>query len=165
MSTETTRRTKRRYAHELYPHGDEWEVRPLAVEVPYLYAIAMGLEVWGTGWFDKVDVETTDRTIMLGDARRTALMADAMLQGLTGDEAWTWVVERAADEAGELVYERAEHYGVNPKLIKPYECGPERDRHDHLDAPDAHGWSVVHRIEGKESECEECTEPIEPPNA
>ena len=31
-------RTKRRYAHELYPHAGEYEVRPLAVEVPYLYA-------------------------------------------------------------------------------------------------------------------------------
>ena len=37
-----TRRTKRRYAHELFPHPDECEVRPLAVEVPYLYARAIG---------------------------------------------------------------------------------------------------------------------------
>lgn len=33
--------TKRKYAHELYPHPAEGEVRPLAVEVPYLYARAV----------------------------------------------------------------------------------------------------------------------------
>ena len=43
------RRTKRRYAHELYPHADEFEVRKLAVEVPYLYARAIGFEIEGTG--------------------------------------------------------------------------------------------------------------------
>jgi hypothetical protein len=29
------RRTKRRYAHELYPHGEEGGTRSLEVEVPY----------------------------------------------------------------------------------------------------------------------------------
>ena len=29
----TERRTKRRYAHELYPHAEEGETRPLEVEV------------------------------------------------------------------------------------------------------------------------------------
>lgn len=27
-------RTIRRYAHELYPPAEEWEVRPLEIEVP-----------------------------------------------------------------------------------------------------------------------------------
>ena len=33
-----TRRTIRRYAHELYPHPDEWEVRPLSGEPPVVVA-------------------------------------------------------------------------------------------------------------------------------
>lgn len=45
----TDRRTKRRYAHELYPH-EEGTIRPLEVEVPYLYARALGLEIGGTSW-------------------------------------------------------------------------------------------------------------------
>ena len=39
------RRTIRRYAHEMYPHAEEGETRALAVEVPYLYARAVGLDV------------------------------------------------------------------------------------------------------------------------
>ena len=38
------RRTIRRYAHEIYPHGNEGETRDLAVEVPYLYARAIVAE-------------------------------------------------------------------------------------------------------------------------
>ena len=38
------RRTKRRYAFELFPHADEGEVRPLSIDVPYLYgAVVVGL--------------------------------------------------------------------------------------------------------------------------
>ena len=47
-----TTRTIRRYAHEIYPHPEEWEVRPLEADVPYLYAIAIGLDLNGTGWHD-----------------------------------------------------------------------------------------------------------------
>lgn len=42
--------TIRKYAHELYPHAAEGEVRPLAVEVPYLYARMVGLSPFDTGW-------------------------------------------------------------------------------------------------------------------
>ena len=45
------RRTIRRYAHELYPHPNEYEVRALEVEVPYLYARFIGLNTFGTDWF------------------------------------------------------------------------------------------------------------------
>lgn len=153
-----TRVTKRKYAHELYPHAEDGETRPLSVEVPYLYARAIGLEVRGTGWFDIRGTEAIDRTNALIDARKVAFLADAMIQGLTGDEAWTWADERAWDETGEWAGERAAHYGVPIDSIKPYPCGPEPDHHDHLDEPDARGWRTVHRITGKESECEECTE-------
>lgn len=154
------RRTKRRYAHDLYPHAADGEIRPLSVEVPYLYSRAIGLEVGGTGWFGLHGHENGDRITQLINAREIAFLADAMLQGLTGDEAWTWASERADDESGEWVGERAEHYGVDWNAIKPYPCGPEPDHHDHFDAPDARGWRTVHRIPGKESECDECTEAI-----
>lgn len=157
--TTTERRTKRRYAHELHPHGEEFEIRPLAVEVPYLYARAIGFEVRGTSWFDSVSETTGARTTQMLDARSIALMADAMHQGLAGQEAWEWAESRM-DESGEWIYERAKHYGVEIDRIKPYPCGPEPDHHDHDGPADARGWRLVTRVQGKESECEECTEPV-----
>ncbi|MEV4991252.1 hypothetical protein [Pseudarthrobacter sp. LMD1-1-1.1] len=158
--SEENRRTKRCYAHELYPHGNEWEVRPLEVELPYLFARAIGFDVQGTGWFD-TDIQLRGaRTAQVLDARQIALMADAMQQGLTGQEAWDWAEQRM-DESGEWIYERAVHYGVKPELIKPYPCGPEPDHHDHDEEIPGQKWLRVHRIEGKESECLECTEPVE----
>lgn len=159
MSEESTRRTKRRYAHELYPHGEEWEVRDLAVEVPYLYARAIGFDVWGTSWFSAVTEATGTRTMQRLDASHIALMADAMHQGLTGQEAWAWAESRM-DEAGEFIYERAVHYGVEPANIKPYPCGPEPDHHDHHEPIPGSKWVKANRIAGKESECIECTEEI-----
>jgi hypothetical protein len=158
------RRTKRRYAHELYPMAQEGEVRPLTVEVPALYAAAMGHEVWGTGWFagirtDEYRQEAADRTVFLIEARQTAFLADALAQGLTGDEAWEWVVEHTADESGELAWERAEQYGVRPQAIKPYPCGPEPDHHDHFTNQDDRS-GIVTRIDGPESACPVCTEPV-----
>jgi len=166
-----TRVTKRKFAHELYPHADEAEVRELAIEVPYLYAQALAFDVWGTGWFDafpggheKGTPEhttaaqmTTSRTLLLIEHRRTALLADALLQGLSGQEAWSWAESRM-DETGEWVYERAVHYGIDPYAIKPYPCGPVPDHHDHLDPPDTHGGRIVHRIPGAEADCVDCTE-------
>ncbi|MCM3521760.1 hypothetical protein [Curtobacterium sp. P97] len=163
---ETPRRTKRRYAHELFPAGDEWEVRPLAVEVPRLYARAMGFEVDGTGWYDLLDAGSTadsrtagNRTLQLVDCRNIAFLADALAQGLTGDDAWTWAEEHARDESGELAWERAEHYGVRPELIKPYPCGPEPDHHDHF-ADMENRCGITTQVDGPESACPTCTEPI-----
>lgn len=164
--TEATqqRRTKRRYAHELYPQAEEGEVRPLAVEVPALYAAALGHEVWETGWFDGIRddehrQEAADRVIFLVQARQTAFLADALAQGLTGDEAWAWAAQYAAEESGELVWERAEHYGVRPEAIKPYPCGPEPSYHRHF--ADQEGRSgVTTRVDGHESDCPICTEPV-----
>ena len=158
MNEPTARRTKRRYAHELYPHADEWETRELATEVPYLYARAIGFDVWGTGWFDNPRRDGAERMNQLLDQRRIALLADALHQGKTGQEAWAWADTRM-DESGEWIYQQAVHYGVDPDRIKPYECGPEPDHHDHHSAPDSRGWRTVTRVDGKESECEECTEP------
>lgn len=159
-----TVRTKRRYAHELYPHPEEGEVRPLSVEVPYLYARAAGSTPKGTGWHKapwKTDewakTASHHHILLLIEARHKALLADALLQGMAGDEAWAWAEQRM-DEAGEWIYERATHYGVDPKRIKPYPCGPDPDYHDHESEPDARGWSTVTRVEGRESECPDCTE-------
>ena len=153
------RRTKRRYAHELYPQAGEWEVRALGVEVPALYARAIGMDVFGTSWFDIEPKLSIARTHDLIHAQKIALMADAMLQGLTGQEAWEWAEQRVG-ESGEWIYERAVHYGVNPAAIKPYPCGPAPDHHDHT-GPMQNGWATVTRAEGTEEDCEECTEPIE----
>ena len=71
------RRTIRRYAHEIYPHGSEGETRDLAVEVPYLYAQAIGLDVWGTSWNERsaMGIERyLARTRELIAARREALV-------------------------------------------------------------------------------------------
>lgn len=159
-----SRRTKRRYAHELYPHAEEFQTRTLEVEVPYLYARAIGLQTHGTSWIelrkgDELRLAVA-RTHELVQARLTAFLADALRQGMTGDEAWKWADRAVWDYDGVWTYERAEHYGVDPGLIKPYQCGPEPDHHDHHGEPDERGWRTVHRIEGKESECPACTEEI-----
>ena len=158
-----SRRTKRRYAHELYPAGEEGVVRDLAIEVPHLYAVAIGSEVWDTGWFaaigsDERRQEAADRTVQLVYTRQVAFLADAIAQGLTGDAAWQWAEDHLADETGELAYERAVHHGVDPDRIKPYPCGPEPINHRHY----SHGsHCIATRIPLRESECADCTEPVE----
>lgn len=167
MTETQQRRTIRRYAHELYPHAGEYEVRPLAVEVPYLYAMAIGLNIWGSDWFDafKGDGDTSGAALMMArmlrliDARHTALLADALLQGLSGEDAWRWAGERM-DEEGSPVYERAAHYGVPIDQIKPYPVLAEATYHEHL-VPSEHGHTHIVRVQRKESECPECTEPVE----
>jgi hypothetical protein len=157
----TTRRTKRRLAHELYPSAEEFETRPLAVEVPYLYARAIGMDLYGTGWSDTQSEDLKlagQRTIILGAARSQAFLADALLQGMTGDEAWAWADQRSWNYEGESLYERATHYGVPVDQIKPYPCGPELAYHYHDSEPDKRGNRWSKRVDVKESECPECTE-------
>lgn len=176
--SDTNRRTIRRYAHELYPHPGEWEIQPLAEAVPYLYAIALGHEVRGTDWHDlgstpearrdehgrfrpefRLACERTNQLVM---ARSRALHADALLQGLTGEEAWTWAEERAAEESGEWIYERAVHYGVPAEKIKPYPVLAEAPTHCHYSSSgNVIGHGVVTRIDIPESECPDCTEATE----
>lgn len=158
MSDTQERRTKRRYAHELYPHGEEFETRDLTVEVPYLYARALGLDVQDTSW---MEVEPRSlagaRIIQYLDTARAAFLADALLSDMVGQEAWDWADAKTNEEAGEFLYERAVKYGVNPDLIKPYPCGREPKHHSHY----SHGtYGVVTNIPIPESECLDCTEPI-----
>lgn len=162
-----TMRTKRRYAHELYRHPEEGEVRSLEVDVPYLYARAIGFDIHGTNWYALMDSrkfqEANDRTYLMIAARGRALHADALLQGLAGQEAWKWAEERNNPEGGEWIWERAVHYGVDPDAIKPYPCGGEPDHHDHYEPSQGRpeGWRTVIRAEGPESECADCCEPVE----
>jgi hypothetical protein len=157
-----TRRTIRRYAHELYPYPDEGEIRPLSVEVPYLYARMVGRAVWGTGWSNAPTEEVGYRLAALTEAARTALLADALAQGMTGDEAWEWVTSYVTDDL-ECAYDRAVAHGVDPLAIKPYPCGPTPDHHWHR-AKVGGLWSSV-RVSGAEDDCEVCTEeePVEDP--
>jgi hypothetical protein len=162
--TKIEMRTKRRYAHELYPHPAEDEVRDLAVEVPYLYARAIGYDVEGTSWHDMWDTRASrhaasDRLALMIAARGKALIADALLQGLSGQEAWEWANVRNNPEGCEWVWERAVRYGVDPDAIKPYLCGPESTRHKHTGEPTDGGWRPVTFVAGRESECPECCEP------
>lgn len=162
------RRTRRRYTHELYPHAEEGMTRPLADEVPYLYARVIGLDTFGTGRSGKIDEggeaakAAVARMTSQVDALRLALVADALLQGMTGDAAWEWADSRAWAMNGglEIAWERAAHYGVPVDQIKPYPCGPEPDHHGHDGEPDPRGWRFVTRVNCKESECPDCTEPV-----
>ena len=153
------RRTKRRYAHELYPHAEEWETRPLEVEVPYHLARAVGFQPEGTSWLDAEPRLRGDRIHQMLNETRVALLAVALYEGLTGDEAWSWADVRLHEEIWQL-WESCKKYGVPVDQIKPYPCGPEPDRHNHIDPSDARGWQTVHRIEGRESDCPECTEEV-----
>lgn len=155
------RRTRRRFAHELYPHGGEYEVRPLSVEVPYLLARAVGLDTWDTGWKLAPTAEYNDRVHQLIEARMLAFVADALLQGMTGDEAWAWASQMNEEPSGELLYDRAVHYGVEPEHIKPYPCGPTPQDHKHVSSSGySAGNGIVTMIKGPEEACEACTEPL-----
>jgi hypothetical protein len=156
------RRMKRRFAHELYPHPTGGETRPLSVEVPYLYARMVGLDVTDTGW-SQVEPRTTagDRITEYINTARIALLADALEQGKTGDEAWAWADQRVTDDM-ECAWERAhEVLGIEHLrgAIKPYPCGPEPQRHWHYGPPSASGTRLTTLIDGTESACDECTEP------
>jgi hypothetical protein len=160
----TTTQTKRRYAHELYPHPGETEIRPLSVEVPYLIARANGYDIDGTSWAEVEPRSAAgERVEKYLYAAHVAFLADALLQGMSGQDAWAWAAQRlGGDSVGEWLWERAEHYGVPVAQIKPYPCGPEPDHHDHYSNG---SWGYVTRIPVPESECAECTEPVEEPES
>ena len=155
------RRTKRRYAHELFPHPVEFEVRKLEEEVPYLYARAFGLLPEGTGWSRAEPQERDARADEWQRARHLAHLADALLQGRTGQSAWNWATERTEAQTDMYLLGRASHYGVDPDKIRPYPCGPAPDHHDHLEPhPLYENLQLVHRIPGTEDDCPDCTEPV-----
>ena len=164
--TAPTRRTKRRYAAELYPHAGENEIRPLAVEVPYLYACAIGLNVMETDWFEVLDREggvrmlAIERTNALIHASHLALLADALAQDLGGQDAWDWAGVRYSPDS-DWIWERAEHYGVPIEQIKPYPVIEECSWHYHHVLHESGKFTHSIRIQAPESECNDCTEPVE----
>lgn len=157
--------TRRKYADELFPEAEVDACGgsgKLSAELPYLYARAIGLEVHGTDWLDlhrnsdkAVQMLTVNRVEALDQARRIALLADAIFQGMTGQEAWDWADCRA-DEDGNEVRQRARHFGVDVAGIRPYPVLSEPDHHTHLDPA---GRQVLARV--KESQCPQCCEPEE----
>jgi hypothetical protein len=155
------RRTKRRYAHELYPDPSGMHTAaPLEQEVPHLYARAIGMQTWDTSWSTVDPQLRVARTVDLVNARMIAALAEAMLLGLTGDEAYAWAYSLASDESGECVFDAAQARGIDVHAIKPYPCGDEPDTHSHWGEPDRHGarWSTT--VAGRESECIDCTEEV-----
>lgn len=164
MTETTNRRTIRRYAHELYPHPEEGETRPLETEVKYLYAQWHGHNTFGGDWFKRTNSDdpatkrlAMDRISYLVRLQQLALTADALLQGLTGQAAWDWMVEHH-DVEGEVTYDRAMKYLSDEELerIRPYPVLNSPDPHDHVD-PVTH---EVTRAEGIEEDCPDCTEEI-----
>lgn len=155
-------RTIRRYAHELYPEGEEGETRDLAVEVPYLLARTLGLNVWGTGFMDAGSGEHAMRAAEFVITGRLALVADALLQGMSGQQAWEWADQRSGgDNLAEWAYERAVAYGIDPHRIKPYPCGPEPSTHYHkASTGNVLGEGTITSIGCPESECPDCTEAV-----
>lgn len=162
-----TRRTRRRFAHELYPEpGDGASLEESA---RYWLARASGLNVWGTDWLDLMDAPNPlsrklawMRAEVLVRTRHIALLADVLASGLTGQEAWTEAAEMASDETGEIVWDRAVAHGIDPDRIKPYPVVAEPDHHRHWTPRDPRGVRVlIGTIDGKESECPDCTEEVE----
>lgn len=157
-----TRRTKRRYAHELYPEPKPDQRSDLHVTLPYLFARALGLDTWGTGWGDLPRTETRQSVSRIEEyvaAGQLALMADALTQGLAGAEAWAWVMDRSWDNMPEWLHERAHYYGLDLSLLKPYPCGTEPEYHWHNTLTgDSTRGGPMERVDGRESECPACTE-------
>ena len=115
----------------------------------------------GTGRFDQPNPEAGARTLAFIDSARIALLADALAQGMTGDEAWAWADQRVTDDM-EAAWDRAIRHGVPVEQIKPYPCGPEPEQHNHEgQVIEALGWRESARVAGRESDCAECTEPVE----
>lgn len=159
--TQAGRRTKRRYAYELFPEPDEGAAHSLADGMAYLYARAIGFSVQDTGWTEiEPRTRAGDRVMQMLSYAQLAFLADALLQGMAGEEAWFWADQKSNEEVGEWLWERAVVYGVDPEQIKPYPCGPEPDHHYHFD-PARPGTRYLARAEVPESKCEKCTEPVE----
>lgn len=165
--TEQARRTKRRYAYELYPHREDSESRSLAVDVPYQIANAIGMSSGTREWHELIDQggdaaqAAVNRTVQFLEACHVALLAVALHEGLSGQQAWDEATRWAGDEAGEMLWDAAQQYGVPLNDIKPYPIRGEASTHEHWSQETASGWreAIDLRVSGPESECDECTEP------
>lgn len=161
------RRTKRRLAHELFPHPDEGEVRSLAIDAPYELARAIGLDL-DREWHELLDTRNradtraaTERTSAFITAARLALLADALHRGLAGQEAWEAAMGPSGDTLDEWVWLRACEHGIPVDKIKPYNILDGAKSHDHWTKPEGTGWwTLAARLPIPEDDCMDCTEPI-----
>ena len=111
--------SEKRYAHEVVPHPQEREMKPLEYLARYHYAQAQGwvAAVLGSGG-DEIDRLAVAQ--FLGHAH-LGLLHDALAQGIEGQEAADWAAHRHHAESAEIVWERGDHYGVDMDSIKAYE--------------------------------------------
>jgi hypothetical protein len=114
---------EKKYAHEIEPHPEEGEAVPLDRLVRYHYAQA---QAWHLAFAEAIsgDIGTAEFDFPLSrylGHSHLAFLHDALLQGLSGQEAADWASVRHHSESAELVWERGVAYGLNPDAIRPYE--------------------------------------------
>lgn len=113
--------TEKKYAHEIEPHPEEGETVRLDRLVRYHYAQA---QAWHLAFAESLNERGPAFDFPLSQYlghSHLAFLHDALLQGLSGQEAADWASVRHHSESAELVWERADFYGLDPDAIKPYE--------------------------------------------
>lgn len=116
--------TELKYAHEIVAHPDEGEAKPLDYLVRYHYAQAQAWHLAFAAVIAEPEMDGARLDLALSNYlghSHLAFLHDALAQGLAGQEAATWASELCHSESPELVWERADHYGINPDEIRPYE--------------------------------------------
>lgn len=111
--------TATKYAHEIVAHPEEGEAVDLLHLVRYHYAQA---QAWHLAFAEAINSRDFDFPLSqyLGHAH-LAFLHDALHQGLAGQEAADWASVRNHSESAELVWERADKYGLDVDQIRPYE--------------------------------------------
>ena len=112
--------TEKKYAHEIMPHPEEGEAKPLDYLVRYHYAQAMA---WHLTFADVLDSPGPRFDLALSQYLHHAhlgFLHDALRQGMDGQEAVGWVADRNHSESVEWVWERAVACDLNPDEIKAY---------------------------------------------
>ena len=111
-------KTTKKYAHEIVPHLDEGETKPLDYLVRYHYAQA---QAWHLSFAEAINSGDFDFPLSqyLGHAH-LAFLHDSLAQGMSGQEAADWASERTHSESCELVWERANACGLPVDEIGAY---------------------------------------------
>lgn len=112
--------SEKKYAHEIIPHPEEGEAKPLDYLVRYHYAQAQG---WHLAFAEVLDEPGPRFDLALSQYLHHAhlgFLHDALHQGWAGQAAVDWVADRNHSESAEWVWERAIECGLSPDEIKPY---------------------------------------------
>lgn len=122
-----------KYAHEIVPHPDEGESRPLGTVVRYHYAQALA---WHLAFAEVIRVGELGPRLDFALSQylshtHLAFLHDALAQGLADQGAADWAAVRIHPESPELVWERAVHYGLDPDEIRAYETTREAKGDNH----------------------------------